>query len=133
MIPITRRTPTFNDGAVDWNTGDVVVIKGGVRLTLEWMGEGWSGDYNPNDKEDEPLMRFFVERKVGHSWEPVEDASFCTRIPASIPMSRKIVLAKMILNAMCDAVQSPGMRSPKKIGESLSWIDSNGICDKTTS
>lgn len=111
---------------MEWDTGEVMVIKNGVRVTLEWIGEGWFGDYNPNDKDDEPLMRFCVDRKVGRNWVPVDDASFCTRILASTPRARKIVLAKIILEAMCDAVQSPGMHSPKKIGESLSWIDSNG-------
>lgn len=107
-----------------WNTSEVVVIKRGVRVTLEWIGEGLSGDYDPNDKEDKPLMRFSVDRKVGRRWEAVNDASYCTRISAGIPKARKIGLAQKILDAICDAVQNQG--GLKKISESLSWMDGDG-------
>ena len=111
---------------MNWNNSDVLVIKRDVRVTLKWIGEGWSGDYDPNDKEDEPLMRFCVERKVAQRWEAVDGASYCTRIPADISKERKIDLAQKIMDMIYAAVKSPGRLSPKKISESLSWIDGDG-------
>jgi hypothetical protein len=40
---------------------DVIVKHRGVRATLTYLGEGWSGDYDPKDKKDAPLLRIDVD------------------------------------------------------------------------
>jgi len=42
-----------------------------VRVELEWIGEGYEGDYDPEDPEDVPLLRFTVYRREGDWWEQV--------------------------------------------------------------
>ena len=58
-------------------------------LRVDWYnaGEGYSGDYNPNDQDDLNLLRFDVYVKRGGKWEPVDDASYCTNMPASTPQA----------------------------------------------
>ena len=89
----------------------------GVTVELEDTGEGLSGDYDPKDKDDVPLLRFTVLK--GN--EPVEDASYCTQVPTNIT----IVEATKILGAIMNEVLEPIMQghSIKKMCERLSWID----------
>ena len=89
----------------------------GVTVELDDIGEGLSGDYDPKDKDDVPLLRFTVLK--GN--EPVEDASYCTQVPTNIT----IVEATKILGAIMNEVLEPIMQghSIKKMCERLSWID----------
>ena len=89
----------------------------GVTVELDDIGEGLSGDYDPKDKDDVPLLRFTVLK--GN--EPVEDASYCTQVPTNIT----IVEATKILGAIMNEVFEPIMQghSIKKMCERLSWID----------
>ena len=89
----------------------------GVTVELEDIGEGLSGDYDPKDKDDVPLLRFTVLKGD----EPVEDASYCTQVPTNIT----IVEATKILGAIMNEVFEPIMQGHriKKMCERLSWID----------
>lgn len=100
------------------------LVKGIVKVELEDIGEGWSGDYNPEDSEDTPLLRFTVSRLEDGNWEQVADASYCTRIPVDTPedVQRKIlshIMAHVESNAASGA-------SVKRICEELSWVDASG-------
>lgn len=49
------------------------------RLVWDWIGEGNSGDFDPNDPDDKPLLRadvWFVNPD-GSVLEP-QDSSYCT-------------------------------------------------------
>lgn len=99
---------------------------------VEWvdLGEGWSGDYDPSDPEDEALLRFDVlQAPEGEepdwenfgNWELMDDASYCTQMPAD---SSEDILrrgAAIIMDA------TYGKSNIKKICEELSWI-SPGWC-----
>jgi hypothetical protein len=96
-------------------------------VTVEWesIGEGFNGDYDPEDPDDQPLLRFYVSRRsVSPSglvaWDEVEDASYCTQVPEATPAP---VLAKL-LEQLMDEFYEPVTqgRSVKKLGERLSWI-----------
>ena len=62
-------------------------------LRVDWYnaGEGICGDYNPDDPQDVNLLRFDVyimeKTKAGNDsdkdWIAVEDASYCTNMPAN--------------------------------------------------
>lgn len=99
---------------------DVDLVKGNVKVTLTDIGEGYNGDYDPEDPEDAPLLRFDVYRWDGIDWEAVEDASYCTAIPVTTPRERLVELAAVIMDAVHDDVVA-GI-SVKKTGESLSWL-----------
>ena len=58
----------------------------GIRVEWEDIGEGICGDYNPEDPDDHPLLRFSVSILLDGQWEAVEDASYCTQMPVDTPV-----------------------------------------------
>jgi hypothetical protein len=96
-------------------------------VTVEWesIGEGYSGDYDPEDPTDKPLLRFYVtHRNVSPSglvaWDDVEDASYCTTIPEETPEPVLMQLLQYLLDEFYEPVMAH--QSVKKLGERLSWI-----------
>jgi len=88
---------------------------------VEWVdiGEGWDGDYNPNNPDDTPLLRFDTYRKDGDEWEAIDDGSYCTAMPVGTPdniLQRALQLIVADLNAVVDL-------SPKRALEGLSWMN----------
>jgi len=114
----------------DWYKLDLefLVVKMG-NLKAEWsrLGEGLSGDYNPNDPEDVELLRFDVSYLPDgeENWEAVPDASYCTRFPVDACYDLKLKALNTIICEYYDACSgnynefSP---SVKRLGERLSWI-----------
>lgn len=104
-----------------------------IRVDLVNIGEGLCGDYNPNDPDDIELLRFDVyvsnpdgDEEYNTEWLEMEDASYCTMIPANAPMKTLIEKAKLIhkryrekIASYEDYLYGP---SVKKLGEELSWI-----------
>tara|TARA_R110002051_G_scaffold251722_1_gene311084 strand:- start:53 stop:409 length:357 start_codon:yes stop_codon:yes gene_type:complete len=102
------------------------VIRGGRKVEWVDIGEGWSGDYNPDDPEDVALLRFDVLEltKVDGlfsdspelEWEVLDDASYCTQMPADTSEADLRRAAEIIMDA------TYGQTNIKKICEELSWI-----------
>lgn len=63
------------------------LIKGNVKVMLDWIGEGYSGDYDEDDPEDERLLRFyvFVKEDGCNTFRVLDDASGCTMLSADLP------------------------------------------------
>jgi len=97
------------------------LIEGTVKVTLEDIGEGLCGEYNPDDPYDISLLRMDIETldEEGY-WTIVDDGSYCTLIPTetSAPVLEK--LCRVIMDRVKDRVEE-GL-SIKKIGEELSWL-----------
>ena len=94
-------------------------------LCLEWvyLGEGLCGDYNPDDPEDIPLLRFDAYIKDEGQWTPIEDASYCTCVPASTDVEKLIDLLDTIFNKYDEVVDNYiDGESVKRLGEELSHI-----------
>jgi hypothetical protein len=91
------------------------------KVIWEYIGEGWNGDFDKNDDEDMPLLRFstFISGKE------VDCGSYCTRCP--IDTKKKILLrfSKEILNAL-------ELPSPKRRLEELSWLQPSDMPPKKT-
>ena len=98
-------------------------IEGRVRVTLEYIGEGYEGDYDPTDPDDSPLVRFSIdERELGTEyWEAVDDSSYCTTIPITTPREQLESVARSILAEVQEPVLAG--HSIKKLCERLSWIE----------
>lgn len=114
------------------------LIRGRVRVTLEWVGEGFDGDYDATDPNDQKLLRFEVDYQPTHraereqlerhwviehgysSWTPARDASYCTQLPASLTEAEQ----RRVLEYLMDEVYEPlmGGHGIKKLCERLSWI-----------
>jgi len=105
-----------------------VLVKGNVKVEWVELGEGWSGDYNEEDPNDEELLRFDVSiwlpdvddvQGVG-DWCDPGDASYCTRFPASATPEQRLKGLELIMNEVYEDATA-GHRI-KKICEHLSWI-----------
>jgi hypothetical protein len=120
---------------------DVIVTSddGIVRVVLEWNGEGICDEYDSDDPEDVPLIRYDIYRRCtkdddqhdvdticgdgfyeNDEWFPVEDGSYCTQIPATAPREQIVEAAKFILNYVEDSVRC--FERKKRLYETLSWI-----------
>lgn len=95
---------------------------GDVKVVWEAIGEGVSGEYDPDDPNDVELLRFTVYHKTSpyFDWTEVDDASYCTQVPVNTPSETLTVLLARIFNEVYDYVQAG--ESIKKICERLSWI-----------
>lgn len=106
-----------------------------IKVDIVNIGEGINGDYNPDDPEDENLLRFNVYYKDPKDpemdWTEVDDASYCTQLSAD---SSEEVLEKAVIaifsryNDVADHIISGG--SVKKMGEELSWISTEDFEEK---
>ena len=103
--------------ALDFEAPDLRLERGDVAVTLEWIGEGASGDYDATDSGDEPLMRIGVERRANGEWEAVDDASYCTNISARASQKGMILAMQYVLE------QVPAEGSIKRLMERMSWIE----------
>ena len=114
----------------NWKLEDVedvtFEIQGDVRVTIEYLGEGWSGDYNEDDASDEPLLRFTatdLKHEEGAQGYRARDSSYCTAVAAWVP--------KPILQAwaMQMALELKGLSSWKRTCEAWSWTSTKALID----
>lgn len=66
------------------------------RVRVEWaeLGEGYDGDYDPEDPDDVELLRFYFSGLLDGHWLEVSGTSYCTHVPASTdPATRQQLLA----------------------------------------
>jgi hypothetical protein len=122
------------DAIDNWNDFETWNKDHTVMVSWEWLDEGECGDYDPDDPEDYPHLRFSVYKK-GFSAsdhlnpnpvEAIDDSSYCTLMPIDTPKETLIKLAEYILNCVEDDVKNGN--SIKKCCERLSWID-EGVLD----
>lgn len=96
---------------------DLCVELGGFRITWEYIGEGLSGDFDPENPADYPHLRFSCHKRGESSgeWEEVSDGSYCTRLPTSTSLEYLLRAALLIFGAL-------DQPSPKRRLEELSWL-----------
>jgi len=97
-------------------------------VLIEWvnLGEGFDGDYDPENPDDVNLLRFDVSvaNPEAQQWDPIEDGSYCTHIPAHThPDTLKRILTSF-MDYIYDDVVSSG--KAKRKCEQLSWTDLDG-------
>jgi hypothetical protein len=94
---------------------------GKVKVEIEWIGEGWDGDYDPDNPDDVPFLRFSVYKREddGH-WESIDDSSYCTLLPATVDEDIVMDAIKYIMGSVETYVC--GGHPIKKVCEQLSWI-----------
>jgi hypothetical protein len=111
--------------AVDEDAKIMELIKGIVRIEWVELGEGISGDYDPNDQNDIELLRFDVDRKINGEWEEVSDASYCTLFPVDAPEELKKKALEFLMSEIWEEVDSG--HSIKRLCQRLSWINPSWI------
>lgn len=65
----------------------IEVDDGLIKIELAYIGEGYNGDFNPEDPDDAKLLRFYSYINTNHgvsgkepNWEELDDGSCCTAI-----------------------------------------------------
>jgi hypothetical protein len=118
---------------------EYISADGLVKVDLGDLGEGRGGDYDDEDPEDEPVLRFTVSRfyrageevEVGYTdwlgdraeedgWQAVSAASYCTRLGADLPQEVQDRAGRYLLARVEDDVRQ--QRPVNKLCEDLSWI-----------
>jgi len=107
------------------------LIDGDVKVSLEYIGEGWDGDYDSDNPEDTRLLRLDVqvhkklEDVYDHAeyydeWNNINDASYCTGMPLDTPDD----VIKKALRYLMDLCK-PEIKQNypiKRLCEKLSWM-----------
>lgn len=96
-----------------------VIIRNNVMIEWVNLDEGWNGDYDPDDENDENLLRFDVSRFDGKEWVGIDDGSYCTQVTANTPRTRLVEHLTHFLDTIYDDVSNHG--KAKRLCESLSW------------
>ncbi len=79
---------------------EIVSDDGKHMLVWEDIGEGDSGDYNPDDPLDKRRLRFSVYVLDGESSSELDDASYCTLMTPDTTEEKLRVFAARILEAV---------------------------------
>jgi hypothetical protein len=89
-----------------------------LRLEWEYIGEGLEGDYNPDDPDDVPLLRFSIYEvldRLSDEYASCDDASYCTMVRTDTPRPVLWGAGKAILQVFSNT-------KDKHLLEQLSWI-----------
>lgn len=106
---------------------DIELTQEPFKVVLEYIGEGISGDYNPSNEEDVPLLRFscFVKNlcddtnNINPDWQEISDASYCTQLSVNTPRHILFNAVGVILENLVDSYDSGRV---KRVVESMSWL-----------
>ena len=105
-------------------------------VRVEWvdLGEGMSGDYDPSDPNDMPLLRYDAWVRVmgtsmdeirglefydGDEWGYKANGSFCTQTNANTHGPVLELLAKFIADELAENLDNGGWKSA---AERMSWV-----------
>ena len=103
------------------NDGLPSIIRGVVRIDWTNLGEGYDGDYDPENPDDVNLLRFDVSvaNIDKRRWEEVEDGSYCTQVPAHTHIETLKRILVSFMDYIHDDIMSVG--KAKRKCEMLSW------------
>ena len=106
-------------------------------LRVDWvnLGEGCSGDYDPEDPNDVNLLRFDVYKQEqpehwddsDDGWRAVDDASYCTNMPAHTSEDILKQALSHIFEEYRAVIEAYPGHSVKKLGERLSHISPENL------
>ncbi len=107
--------------AID-NFYPVEIIDRDVKIEMDYIGEGLSGDYQKDDPDDMPLLRFTVFQKelTEITWKEVEEASYCTNVPVNTSRGHLVYMLENIM--ICIAEDIRNEKSIKKKCQEFSWL-----------
>jgi hypothetical protein len=103
---------------------EIELIRGNVKISWVNLGEGFDGDWDPDDPKDENLLRFDVSlwNEQAREFEEVPDASYCTYFSANTTLQQR---CDSLVYLMDEIYEPCSQGHPvKKLCERLSFIDS---------
>ena len=103
------------------------IVKGDLKVSFTNIGEGWSGDYEPEDPEDDNLLRIYISMRGGDGdvafWEEVEDGSICTSLPATTAIETRKKILEIILGEADAAVSREEKRISRHLMDEFSYVN----------
>ena len=112
---------SFRDfGIFDYTTENLVRERGPVRVAWVCLGEGYNGDYDPKNPEDELLLRFDVAVKDEDIGDFVTTESRCTCFAANAPA--KEAALDVLLDHFHHAYTSQPRHYMSSLADRLSYI-----------
>lgn len=105
----TATPPAINK--FDWlkkieNFQDIQLHRGDKKVQIEYCDEGYNGEFDPNDPEDVPLLRFSCFKLLsewgndGREYESMDSASYCTQLPVDTPFAELCDFARKVMDAI---------------------------------
>lgn len=79
---------------------EIVLTGAGHRVSISWQDEGKDGDYDADERYDQPLLRVDVDELRDGEWVEVRDGSFCSQIPAYASRDTIRQFAEMALDTL---------------------------------
>lgn len=107
----------------------MTLIKGNVRIDWTNIGEGVSGDFDPEDPEDENLLRFDLYRRQNRKagWDELE--SYCTNTRADTPADQLHALLEILMDQFFEPASDN--QSVRRAAQEMSWISADWIESRT--
>lgn len=101
--------------------------KGPVRVALVCLGEGYNGEYDPHNPEDELLLRFdlFLKDETDGEWRSVESRRTCFADKA--PARAKEAALDILLNRFYDAYANHPAKDLGALANELSYISADTV------
>jgi len=108
------------------NTNETIVReRGPVRVAWVCLGEGYNGDYDPKNPEDELLLRFDVAVKDEDIGSFVTVESRCTCFAAKAPDKAKEEALDILLDRFYAAYTSEHRQCMSSLADKLSYISAD--------
>jgi hypothetical protein len=89
----------------------------GLSLVWEYIGEGRSGDYDPEDPEDVPLLRASLQ----YNGEVLDSGSYCTFAQVSTDREKLAESAQYLMKMI--EVDSENLRFNHRVMEQWTWLN----------
>ena len=106
-------------------TENLVRERGPVRVAWVCLGEGYNGEYDPKDPEDELLLRFDVAVKDEDIGSFVTIESRCTCFAANAPIKDKEAALDVLLDHFHHAYTSEPRHCMSSLADKLSYISAD--------
>jgi len=104
-----------------------MVVRGDLMVAFGNIGEGWSGDYDEDDVEDENLLRLYVYMRDTQGrdlpWKEVDEGSICTALPANTPASVRKGILEVVLNEAEASVDREARSVSRHLMDEFSYIN----------
>ena len=106
-------------------TENLVRERGPVRVAWVCLGEGYNGEYDPKNPEDELLLRFDVAVKEEDMGDFVTTENRCTCFAAKAPSKDKEAALDVLLDQFYNAYTSQPRHCMSSLADRLSYISAD--------
>lgn len=110
---------------MNYTTDNFVRERGLVRVAWVCLGEGYNGDYDPKNLEDELLLRFDVAVKDQNIGDFVTIESRRTCFAANAPAKDKDAALDVLMDCFYRAYTSDSHLSISSLANELSYISAD--------